>query len=69
MVIEETVLLRPAEAAAVLGVSRSKLYQLVMANEIPALRVTGSVRIPRQALLRWIEENTTLPGELAARRS
>jgi excisionase family DNA binding protein len=67
MTVEEPVLLRPAEAAALLGVSRSKLYQLIVANEIPSVRLTGSVRVPRRALLEWIEQQTVVPGLAAAR--
>jgi excisionase family DNA binding protein len=54
-------LLRIAEAAELLGVSRSTLYQLVSANAVPVVRVGRLVRIPRDALLRWIENQAYNP--------
>lgn len=54
-------LLRIAEAAELLGVSRSTLYQLVSANTVPVVRVGRLVRIPRDALLRWIENQAYNP--------
>lgn len=50
----DALLLRPAEAAELLQVSRSKLYQLAQAGEIPVVRLAGSVRIPRLQLVEWI---------------
>ncbi|MCA1572700.1 MAG: helix-turn-helix domain-containing protein [Chloroflexi bacterium] len=58
VVAEAPILLRPAEVAELLGCSRSKAYQLIQARRIPALRVAGSVRVPRAALLAWIDQNT-----------
>jgi excisionase family DNA binding protein len=49
-------MLRPAEAADSIGVSRSKLYELLAKNEIPSVRVGSSVRVPVDALKRWISE-------------
>jgi excisionase family DNA binding protein len=52
------ILLRPEEAGRMLGFSRSKVYGMLAAGELPAIRAGKSVRIPRAALERWIEENT-----------
>ena len=60
------ILLRPEEAGKMLGFSRSKVYGMLAAGELPSIRAGKSVRVPRAALERWIEENTT-GGE--ARRS
>ncbi len=49
----EKLMLRPEEAATLIGVSRSKLYQLVRAGELPSRRVGKSIRIPSHELLRW----------------
>ncbi len=52
----ERLLLRPAEAAEVLGLGRSKVYELLSAGSLPAIRVGSSVRIPAAALRRWVEQ-------------
>jgi len=54
-------LLRIAEAAELLGVGRSTVYQLVSANAVPVVRVGRLVRIPRDALLRWIKDHVHSP--------
>jgi excisionase family DNA binding protein len=57
------ILLRPEEAGRILGFSRSKIYQLLASGELPSIRAGKSVRVPRLALEKWIEANTT-GGEL-----
>ena len=50
-------LLRPAEAAQSLGISRSKFYDLLARGELPgAVRVGASIRISRRALEQWIAD-------------
>ena len=56
-------LLRAADVQAQLGMSRAKVYRLMQHKILPTVRIGGSVRVPRKALFRWIEENT-LPGRL-----
>jgi excisionase family DNA binding protein len=48
-------LLRVPEAARLLSVSRSTLYQLVAAGEVPVVRVGRSVRVVRRELERWVQ--------------
>jgi excisionase family DNA binding protein len=48
-------LLRPAEAAVALGVSRSKVYELLARRVIPSVRLDGSIRVPAIQLQAWIE--------------
>ena len=50
----EKLLLRPAEAAEVLGVGRSKLYALLARGALPSVRVGHSVRVPADALRKWV---------------
>ena len=50
----DKVLLRPTEAAEVMGIGRSKVYQLIASGDLPAIRIGGSVRIPVAALAAWI---------------
>jgi len=52
------VFLTVPEVAAALGVSKSNVYERVRRNEIPALRLGRTVRIPRVWLDRWIAEAT-----------
>jgi excisionase family DNA binding protein len=55
----EPELLRVAEAAQVLALSRTKVYEMAERNQIPVLRIGTAVRIPRRRLLDWIEAQTT----------
>ncbi len=52
-------LLRVTEAAAVLGIGRTKCYELVASGRLPVVRIDGAVRVPRAALMAWIAENTS----------
>ena len=47
-------LLRPAEVALALGIGRATAYQLIATGELPSVRIGRSVRVPRQALEKWI---------------
>ena len=44
--------LRPSEAAAALGISRSKIYEALATGEIPSAKIAGVRRVPRA----WIDE-------------
>jgi len=48
--LEQKLALTVEEAAALLGMSRSKAYQAVRSGELPSVRFGGSVRVPRRAL-------------------
>ncbi len=52
----ERMLLRPAEAAEAIGVSRSRMYELLASGELPSIRVGRTVRVPVAALQTWIAE-------------
>ena len=49
-------LLTPTEAAMALGISRAKLYPLLMGGQIPSIRIGGSRRVSIAALERFIEQ-------------
>lgn len=51
-------LLRVSEAARLLGVSRSTMYQLVASGSVPVIRIGRSVRVSRPALEAWIRTAT-----------
>jgi excisionase family DNA binding protein len=50
----DRLLLRPDEAAVALGISRSRVYELVAEGAIPAIRLGGSIRIPVLQLQQWV---------------
>ncbi len=52
------VLLRMEEVMEMTGWSRAKCYAMAAAGELPSVRTGRSVRIPRAAFERWIEQNT-----------
>ena len=54
--MNDRLLLRPAEAADAIGVSRSKLYELIASKTIPSVRVGASVRVPVEQLKAWVAE-------------
>ena len=49
-----------SEAAAVLGVSRTKMYELVASGVVPHLRAGRVVRIPKRSLEDWLEQASRL---------
>jgi len=53
----DKLLLRPVEAAEMLGVGRSTIYALLASGEVPSLRVGRSVRVPVEALRQWVSEH------------
>jgi excisionase family DNA binding protein len=55
----DKLLLRPEEAAELIGVSRSKMYVLIADGVLPGVRVGKSVRVPVKALEAWVEAQTT----------
>lgn len=54
----ERMLFRPAEAAQAIGVSRSRVYELINSGEIPSLKVGGVRRVPVEKLREWIARNS-----------
>jgi excisionase family DNA binding protein len=58
--IEDRILLRMAEAATVLGLGRSTVYQLVRQGELPFVKVGRAIRIPAQALDTWVDGKTSV---------
>ena len=66
----QLLLLTVPEAAAVLRVSRGKLYELIRRGELLSVLVGGSRRVPQAAVLRYVRELTeAAEQELAERRA
>ena len=49
-------MLKPAEVGPLLGVTTGRVYQLISAGAIPAVRIGGAIRIPRTAWEDWLAE-------------
>lgn len=52
----DRLLLRPEEAAHLLGIGRSRIYALLASGQVPSVRVGRSVRVPVDALQQWLSE-------------
>lgn len=55
-------LLRAVEVATVLGISRSKAYDMIASGELPSIRIGKYVRVPRARLYAWIDAHTETRG-------
>ena len=52
----ERLLLRPEEAAEVLGIGRSKVYELMGAGVLGSVRIGGCRRIPAGVLREFVRQ-------------
>lgn len=65
---ETKLLLRVTEAAELVGLGRSKAYELTRTGVWPTVRIGKSVRVPYRWLIAWVESQTTeAEAELADR--
>jgi excisionase family DNA binding protein len=66
----DRLMLKPAEAAELLGIGRTKVYELIRADLIPYRRVGRSLRVPVALLKAWVEtpENRERLREAPSRR-
>jgi len=62
-------LLRAADVAQILSVSRANAYALMAAGRIPSLRIGRCLRTPKGALLHWIVKQTDGQADLQAGRT
>ena len=46
------------EVGEVLGISRAKAYDLVRSEGFPSMRIGTRILVPRDKLIRWIDEQT-----------
>lgn len=51
-------LLKASDVAKMLGLGRTKVYDLMAKGELPVTRIGTAVRVPCNRLLEWIESNT-----------
>ena len=52
----EKLLLKPLEAAQVLGIGRSLIYELIARKKIPSVRLGRCLRVPKESLQQWLKE-------------
>lgn len=48
-------LLRVAEAAERLSISRSQVYVMISAGTLPTVRIGRALRVPERALADWVD--------------
>ena len=51
----ERILYRPSEAAEAIGVSRSRMYELLASGVIPSVQVGHVKRVPVDKLREWVK--------------
>ena len=54
--------LKAHEAAAVLRISKSKVYELAQSESFPAVRIGERVVIPRDKLIEWMNDQAEVSG-------
>ncbi len=61
-----TLLLTTTEAADLLGVSRTTVYELLNTGQLESVRIGRARRIPRAALVAYVDRLRGLPEDEAA---
>lgn len=51
-------ILNAEQLAATLGISRAGAYQLLHTESFPTLRIGKRMLVPRDKLIRWVDENS-----------
>jgi excisionase family DNA binding protein len=62
----ERFLYRVGEAAEMLGLGKSKTWELVARGEIDSVKIDGSRRIPREAIERYVRQLGKGGGDASA---
>jgi excisionase family DNA binding protein len=52
----DKLLLRPTEAADLIGMGRAKTYELIRDGTLPSVRIGKSLRVPARALQDWVDQ-------------
>ena len=66
----EKELLDSQDVSRILGLGRTKVFAMMARAELPVVRIGRLVRVPRSALMAWIESETACqPGPRRATRS
>ena len=51
----ERILLKPMEAAELLGIGRTKIYELLARKALPSVHIGHAVRVPVDELKEWVK--------------
>lgn len=51
----ERLLLRVSETAKIIGLGKSKTYDLIAKGELPSVRIGKCVRVPVASLKEWVD--------------
>ena len=57
IVSQPPMLLTVRDVEAELQLGRTRTYELIRSGQIPVIRLGRSVRVPREALRQWIDQN------------
>jgi excisionase family DNA binding protein len=49
------------EAAEMLGLSRSRLYEMVQFDEIPYMKIGGKILLPKKEFESWLKARVVMP--------
>lgn len=52
----EKLALRPSEVAATVGLSRTRVYELIHSGELPAFRVGTRILVATETLKQWLAD-------------
>ena len=52
----DKLLLRPTEAAELIGMGRAKTYDLIRTGDLPSVRIGKSIRVPARELRAWVDQ-------------
>jgi len=56
---EEVTLLTMDEVKKILRIGTNKAYEMVAQKKIPSIKIGNKIRVPRKALMEWIEKETS----------
>jgi excisionase family DNA binding protein len=56
--VVQPLLLRADEAAIVLGIGRTKVFEMMASGELPAIKIGRCIRVPKDRLEKWIVDRT-----------
>ena len=63
---ETSMYMTVAEVKNYLNISQAAAYELTRRADFPVSRIGGSIRVPRDAFLAWVELRTHIPRDVAA---
>ena len=56
---EEVTLLTMDEVKKILRIGTNKAYEMVAQKKIPSIKLGSKIRVPKKALMEWIEKETS----------